>query len=336
MVERTGPTAAEQGRSIPAQLSRAPGQIFTPGQEIVAVAQKLAPSVRWDVGEWAMVVEARDPVDPTGRNATCSHIGRYFFWIKSFRIGVLDRCGLRDGRSRPPFQPPEPFTPIPKSVPNGFYAKKLLVSFEHFPARDALASAKQSCRSGHHLEFRYTQSILREGVSQKLGHLRFRGRTKNGYCHSRMAPASCLPDESAGIRISRVLRSLLLSAADFAHAEVECLWMKAPQRLRLSGLDAKPASMPREATRVSPVRTRKAERRTPPYRPDRTICIVQQAKDWGLRSTILRRSTRMPSARPRHARSPCHAQQWPCGDQSETANRRESGRYGRPVTVRSA
>src|SRR6202047_4926738 len=94
MVERTGPTAAEQGRSIPAQLSRAPGPIFTPGQEFVAVAQKLAPSVRWDVGEWAMVVEARDPVDPTGRDATCSHIGRYFFWIKSFRIGVLDRYGL--------------------------------------------------------------------------------------------------------------------------------------------------------------------------------------------------------------------------------------------------
>jgi hypothetical protein len=44
--------------------------------------------VRWDVGEWAMVFEARDPVDPTGRNATCSHVGRYFF--KSFRIGVLD------------------------------------------------------------------------------------------------------------------------------------------------------------------------------------------------------------------------------------------------------
>jgi hypothetical protein len=30
-----------------------------------------------------MVVEARDPVDPTGRNATCSHIGRYFFRIMS-------------------------------------------------------------------------------------------------------------------------------------------------------------------------------------------------------------------------------------------------------------
>jgi hypothetical protein len=128
MVERTGPTAAEQGRSIPAYLSRAPGPIFTRGQEIVAVAQKLAPSVRWDVGEWAMVVEVRDPGDPTGRNATCSHIGRYFFWIKSFRIGVLDRYGLRDGRSRPPFQPPEPFTPIPKSVPNGFYAKRLACS----------------------------------------------------------------------------------------------------------------------------------------------------------------------------------------------------------------
>src|ERR1700730_924910 len=98
MRERTGPMVAEQGRSIPAQLSRAPGPIFTPGQEIVAVAQKLAPSVRWDVGEWAMVLEARDPVDPTGRNATCSHIGRYFFWIKAFRIDVLDRDGLRDGR----------------------------------------------------------------------------------------------------------------------------------------------------------------------------------------------------------------------------------------------
>jgi hypothetical protein len=46
--------------------------------------------------------------------------------------------------------------------------------------------------SGHHLEFGYTQSILCEGVSQKLGYLRFRGRTKNGYCHSRMALASCV------------------------------------------------------------------------------------------------------------------------------------------------
>jgi hypothetical protein len=64
--------AAEQGRSIPAQLGRAPGPIFTPGQEFVAVAQKLAPSVRCDVGEWAMMVEARDPVDPTGRNAYLS------------------------------------------------------------------------------------------------------------------------------------------------------------------------------------------------------------------------------------------------------------------------
>src|ERR1700681_3054677 len=152
MRERTGPMAAEQGRSIPAQLSRAPGQIFTPGQEIVAVAQKLAPSVRWDVGEWAMVVEARDPVDPTGRNATCSHIGRYFFWIKTFRIDVLDRYGLRDGRSRPPFQPPEPFTCIPKSVPNRSYAKGLFDSFEHLRMGDALTSAEQPYRSGHHLE----------------------------------------------------------------------------------------------------------------------------------------------------------------------------------------
>jgi hypothetical protein len=63
-------TAPEQACSIPAKLSRAPGPIFTPGQEIVAVAQKMAPSVRCDVLEWAMVVEARDPVDPTGRNAT--------------------------------------------------------------------------------------------------------------------------------------------------------------------------------------------------------------------------------------------------------------------------
>jgi hypothetical protein len=121
-----------------------------------------------------------------------------------------------------------------------------------------------------------------------------------------------------------------------AHAEVECRWMKAPQRLRLSGLDAKPASMWREAMRVSLLRTQKAERQSPPCRPHRTMCIVQQGKDWGLRSTILRRSTRMPSARPQHARSLCHAQRWPCADQSETANRREIGRYGRPVTVRSA
>src|SRR6202040_713359 len=155
MRERTGPMAAEQGRSIPAQLSRAPGPIFTPGQEIVAVAQKLAPSVRWDVGEWAMVVEARDPVDPTGR-ATCSPAGRYFFWIKTFRIDVLDRYGLRDGRSRPPFQPPEPFTPIPKSVPKGSYAKGLFGFFEHLRMGYRLTLAEQSCRSGHHLEFGYT------------------------------------------------------------------------------------------------------------------------------------------------------------------------------------
>src|SRR3981081_810881 len=98
MRERTGPMEAEQGRGIPAQLSRAPGPIFTPGQEFVAVAQKLAPSVRWDVGEWAMVVEARDPVDPTGRNATCSHIGRDFFLIKTFPIEVPERYGARRGR----------------------------------------------------------------------------------------------------------------------------------------------------------------------------------------------------------------------------------------------
>src|SRR3977135_4001901 len=90
-----------------------------------------------------MVVEARDTVDPTGRNATCSHIGRYFFWIKTFRIGVLDRYGLRDGRSRPPFQPPEPFTCVPKSVPNGSYAKGLFGFFEHLHMGDALAFAEQ-------------------------------------------------------------------------------------------------------------------------------------------------------------------------------------------------
>src|SRR3984893_9879471 len=180
MRERTGPMAAEQGRSIPAQLGRAPGPIFTPGQEIVAVAQKLAPSVRWDVGEWAMVVEARDPVDPTGRNATCSHIGRDFFWIKSFRIGVLDRYGLRDGRSRPPFQPPEPFTPIPKSVPNGFYAKKLLGSFEHFRMRDALAFAEQSCRSGPSLKFRHAQGTQCERISQKFNHEVFGATMEHG------------------------------------------------------------------------------------------------------------------------------------------------------------
>src|ERR1700737_2462777 len=175
MVERTGPTAAEQGRSIPAQLSRAPGPIFTRGQELVAVAQKLAPSVRWDVGEWAMVVEVRDPVDPTGRNAASSHIGRYFFWIKSFRIGVLDRYGLRDGRSRPPFQPPEPFTPIPKSVPNGSYAKGLFGFFEHLRMGDALAFAKQSCGSGLELKLIDSAGSFSERRSQKLHDVRFSG-----------------------------------------------------------------------------------------------------------------------------------------------------------------
>src|ERR1700722_8269342 len=132
MRERTVPTAPEQACSIPASLSRAPGPIFTPGQEIVAVAQKLAPSVRCDVGEWAMVVEARDPVDPTGRNATCSYVGRYFFWINSFCMGVLDRYGLRDGRSSLRFQPPEPFSPIPKSTPNGPYPENFLALLNTF------------------------------------------------------------------------------------------------------------------------------------------------------------------------------------------------------------
>jgi hypothetical protein len=135
------------------------------------------------VGEWAMVVEARDPVDPTGRNATCSHIGRYFFWIKTFRIDVLDRYGLRDGRSRPPFQPPEPFTPIPKSIPNGFYAKKLLGSFEHFRMRDALAFAEQSCRSGPRLEFGDAYGIDCERIPQKLSQEDDGATTRHVYSH---------------------------------------------------------------------------------------------------------------------------------------------------------
>ena len=46
---------------------------------------------------------------------------------------------------------PPPLTPIPKSVPNGSYAEKLLGSFEHLRIRDALAFAQQSCRSGPRL-----------------------------------------------------------------------------------------------------------------------------------------------------------------------------------------
>jgi hypothetical protein len=41
-----------------------------------------------DARHRTVILKALDPVDPTGRNATCSHVGRYFF--KSFRIGVLD------------------------------------------------------------------------------------------------------------------------------------------------------------------------------------------------------------------------------------------------------
>jgi hypothetical protein len=79
--------------------------------------------------------------------------------------------------------------------------------------------AEQSCSSRHHLEFGYTQSILREGVSQKLGHLRFRGRTKHGYCHSRMAPASRLPDESARAAMADILR-FPLSSGGFHFAQL--------------------------------------------------------------------------------------------------------------------
>jgi hypothetical protein len=116
-----------------------------------------------------MVVEARDPVDPTGRNSTCSHVDL------RFRIGDLDRYGLQDGRRRPHSQPPEPFTPIPKSVPNGSYAKGLFGFFEHLRMGDALAFAKQSCGSGLELKLIDSAGSFSERRSQKLHDVRFSG-----------------------------------------------------------------------------------------------------------------------------------------------------------------
>jgi hypothetical protein len=138
-------SATEQGPGIPAQMSGALCPFFTGGQEIVTVGQKLAPSVRRDISQWATVVEARNPLAPTGRNATYRQVGR---------LGVIDRSGsgLHNWQGRLSLQAPAPFTPIPKTVPNGSYSEKLLGLFEHLRMGDALAFAKQSSGSGHHLE----------------------------------------------------------------------------------------------------------------------------------------------------------------------------------------
>jgi hypothetical protein len=49
MCEGTMPAAAEQGQTIPAELSSVLCPGFAGGEEIVAVGQKLAPSVRGDI-----------------------------------------------------------------------------------------------------------------------------------------------------------------------------------------------------------------------------------------------------------------------------------------------
>jgi hypothetical protein len=92
--------------------------------------------------------------------------------------------GLRHGRSRPPFQPPEPFSPIPKSVPNGSYAKGLFGFFEHLRMQNALALAEQSCRSGPRLEFGLQQRVsMNPGLAYVAGAWQVAGKTGDSGHH---------------------------------------------------------------------------------------------------------------------------------------------------------
>jgi hypothetical protein len=72
---------------------------------------------------------------------------------------------------------------LPKSVPNGSYAKGLFGFFEHLRMGDALTFAEQSCRSGPRLEFGDVYAIDCERISQKFSHDGFGETTRHGYWH---------------------------------------------------------------------------------------------------------------------------------------------------------
>jgi hypothetical protein len=68
MHEGTMATAAEQDHGIPTQVSGALCPVFSGGQETVAVAQKLTPSVCGDISWGTMVFQTRNALNPTGRD----------------------------------------------------------------------------------------------------------------------------------------------------------------------------------------------------------------------------------------------------------------------------
>jgi hypothetical protein len=68
-------TVAKQGQRITAQDGCAVRPVIARGQEIVAVAQELAPPVRLNIRRSVMVVQAANSFDPTRSGSTCDPDG---------------------------------------------------------------------------------------------------------------------------------------------------------------------------------------------------------------------------------------------------------------------
>jgi len=79
VIEGAVAAAAKQRHGIPAQPSGARGPVFGRAQEVIAVVDKLAPSVRWDVRWWTMVIKGSHSLDPTKRNANFRRASRQIF-----------------------------------------------------------------------------------------------------------------------------------------------------------------------------------------------------------------------------------------------------------------
>jgi hypothetical protein len=87
--ERNIAATAEQRQRIPARRGRTLCPAFGCIQKIIAVRQKLTPSMRWDISWWSKMVEARDPLDPIERNATCCRfIGCVFNRVPFLNITI--------------------------------------------------------------------------------------------------------------------------------------------------------------------------------------------------------------------------------------------------------
>ena len=69
--KRTMGAVAKQGHRIPAQARGTLRPVVAGGQEIVAVAQELAPPVRLNISRSVMVVQAANSFDPTRSGSTC-------------------------------------------------------------------------------------------------------------------------------------------------------------------------------------------------------------------------------------------------------------------------